>query len=30
LAISDNAMLPKKDTPFAILWGDYDVGVKNK
>lgn len=30
LAINDNAMLPKKDTPFAILWGDYDVGVKNK
>jgi hypothetical protein len=30
LAIVDNAMLPKKDTPYAILWGDYDVGVKNK
>jgi hypothetical protein len=30
LAINDNTMLPKKDTPFAILWGDYDVGVKNK
>jgi len=30
LVINENAMLPKKDTPFAILWGDYDVGVKNK
>jgi hypothetical protein len=30
LAINDGAMLPKKDTPFAILWADYDVGVKNK
>lgn len=30
LSINDNTMLPKKDTPFAILWGDYDVGVKNK
>lgn len=30
LSINEGAMLPKKDTPFAILWGDYDVGVKNK
>lgn len=30
LAINENTLLPKKDTPFAILWGDYDVGVKGK
>ena len=30
LAINENELLAKKDTPFAILWGDYDVGVKNK
>ncbi len=30
LSINDGVMLAKKDTPFAILWGDYDVGVKNK
>ncbi|MEQ1748127.1 MAG: Amuc_1102 family pilus-like protein [Prosthecobacter sp.] len=30
LNINDAVMLAKKDTPFAILWGDYDVGVKNK
>lgn len=30
LSINENVMLAKKDTPFSILWGDYDVGVKNK
>jgi hypothetical protein len=28
--INENAMLPKKDTPYSILWVDYDLGVKNK
>lgn len=28
--MNDNAMLPKKDTPYSILWVDYDLGVKNK
>lgn len=30
LAINEDALLAKKDTPFAILWGDYDVGVRAK
>jgi hypothetical protein len=29
-AISENALLPKLDTPFSILWGDYDVQAKAK
>jgi hypothetical protein len=28
VVIVDGAILPKRDTPFGILWGDYDVGVK--
>jgi hypothetical protein len=24
----DGAILPKKETPFSILWGDYDLAVK--
>jgi hypothetical protein len=24
----DGSMLAKRDTPYSILWGDYDVGVK--
>lgn len=30
MSINEGVMLPKKDTPYAILWGDYDVGVKSK
>ncbi|HYF35329.1 MAG TPA: Amuc_1102 family pilus-like protein [Prosthecobacter sp.] len=26
----DGAMLAKKDTPFSILWGDYDVSTKKQ
>jgi hypothetical protein len=29
-AISENALLAKVDTPFSILWGDYDVQAKSK
>jgi len=29
-AISENALLAKLDTPFSILWGDYDVQAKAK
>jgi len=29
-AFSENALLPKLDTPFNILWGDYDVQAKAK
>ena len=28
--ISENALLSKLDTPFNILWGDYDVQAKSK
>jgi len=27
-SIEDNVMLAKNETPFAILWGDYDVSAK--
>ena len=26
--VHDNVMLAKKETPFGILWGDYDVNVR--
>jgi hypothetical protein len=28
VAAVEGTMLAKKDTPFSILWGDYDVSVK--
>lgn len=30
LSISDGAVMAKLDTPFSILWGDYDVQGKSK
>lgn len=30
LSMNDGLMLAKSDTPFGILWGDYDVGVKKQ
>jgi len=30
LSMNDGALLSKQDTPFAILWGDYDVLVKKQ
>jgi hypothetical protein len=30
LNIMDGAMLMKQETPFGILWGDYDVSAKKK
>lgn len=29
-AVVDGEILPKLKTPFASLWGDYDVDVKSK
>lgn len=29
-SINDGVMLAKKDTPFSILWGDYDVSVRKQ
>ncbi|TDU68163.1 hypothetical protein EI77_03280 [Prosthecobacter fusiformis] len=28
--MNDGVMLSKAETPFGILWGDYDVGVKKQ
>lgn len=28
LSINDGVMLTKSESPFGMLWGDYDVGVK--
>lgn len=30
LSINDGVMLSKMETPFAILWGDYDVSAKKQ
>lgn len=30
LSISDGVLLMKKETPFGILWGDYDVSAKKQ
>lgn len=30
LNISEGSLLMKQETPFAILWGDYDVSAKKK
>ncbi len=30
LNISEGSLLTKQETPFAILWGDYDVSAKKK
>lgn len=30
LSMNDGVLLAKRDTPFGILWGDYDVGVRKQ
>jgi hypothetical protein len=29
-AVSENVVIPRKETPFDILWGDYDIPTKAK